>query len=195
MLPGETEIQEVPTVSDVQNALHRVLKSLVFRNEPDSPLIEMPLSQLRCLPVIAEPEGQKMLDIAHRLEIKLPALSQIVDRLVRRGMVERCSDPHDRRIVRLALTPEARAILSDMHAARQARMKATVGHLSADAIRVVVRGLTLLAEAAEKVEAEERATAPPFSPDGDPLVEWMSSRARRQKQSVEMSPPQAKGRQ
>lgn len=38
-----------------------------------------------------------------------PALSRMVDRMVERGFVQRTRDPHDKRGVRLSLTPEGRA--------------------------------------------------------------------------------------
>src|SRR5579871_6413695 len=98
---------------ELQHALGRVLRSLVFRGDPNSPLVELPMSQLKCLYVIAEQEGQKMIDLAHRMEVKLPALSQIVDRLAKRGLVERHADPQDRRVVRMALTDLARALVAD----------------------------------------------------------------------------------
>src|SRR5260221_3513218 len=93
---------------DLQHALHRVLKALVFRGDPDSPMNEMPIYQLKCLYIVGETEGQKMQDIAHRMEIGLPAVSQIVDRLVRRGLFQRQPDPSDRRVVRVILTENAR---------------------------------------------------------------------------------------
>jgi len=181
-------------LGELQRALFRVLKSLVFRGDPNSPLIELPISQLRCLHVIAEQEGLKMLEVSHKLEVKLPALSQIVDRLVKRGLVERHADSQDRRVVRLCLTEQARAILAEAHTARQARMTATRQNLGERAIRAVIKGLELLAEAAERVEAAEREAAPPFSPDSDPLVELMSRRARTRRRNVapEVSPSGSK---
>lgn len=162
---------------DLQNALHRVLKSLVFRGNPDSPLNELPVSQLRALYVIAYEEGLKMHDVSQKLEIKLPAMSQVVDRLVKRGMVERRPDPDDRRAVRLHLTESARVIMADSNAERQARLDATADHLDVRDIDKVIEGLKILANAAEFVEAEERQSAPRSS-DADPMVELMSRRQR-----------------
>jgi DNA-binding MarR family transcriptional regulator len=183
-----------------QLALHRVLKSLVFRSHPNSPLIEMPISQLRCLHVVAEQEGQKMLDISHRLEVKLPALSQIVDRLVKRGMVERHPDASDRRVVRLGLTDEARSIMKEAEAGRNARLQATVNELSEANLTQVTGALALLADAAEKIEALERAEAPPFSPftpESETLAEIISDRSRPDRHSTEtpVSPRAAGSRQ
>src|SRR5262245_26922130 len=108
---AKSEVKAEP-LGGLQHALHRVLKSLIFRGEPVPPLNEMPIAQLRCLHVIAYEEGQKMQEVAQKLELKLPAVSQIVERLVKRGMVERRPDPNDRRVVRLALTELARGILA-----------------------------------------------------------------------------------
>ena len=194
--PGDVAESDI-TLSGLQHALGRVLRSLVFRGDPDSPLVELPVSQLKCLYVIAEREEQKMIDLAHRMEIKLPALSQIVDRLVKRGMVERHADPQDRRVVRMALTDQARTILADAERNRQARMSATVRHLSARALDEAVAGLQLLAEAAEKVEAEEKQSAPPFLLDADPQIEIISRRPqlRLRKDVPEVSPLPCKRRQ
>lgn len=174
---------------DLQHALFRVLKSLVFRGDPNSPMNEMPLSQLKCLYIVRESEWQKMIDIAHKMEIGLPAVSQIVDRLVRRGLFERKPDPQDRRVVRVVLTETAHRLTSEADQYRQERMDATLGLLNEHDVDAVTRGLGLLAGAAERVEALEKASqataaasgedeGEPVRVSGDPLVELIAGRAR-----------------
>ena len=51
----------------------------------------------------------RLTDLHRRVLLSQPALSRMVDRLVDRGLVERCVDPGDRRVVRLALTETGRA--------------------------------------------------------------------------------------
>src|ERR687897_3297565 len=43
-------------------------------------------------------------ELHRHVPLSQPALSRMVDRLVERGLVERCPDPADRRGVRLSLT-------------------------------------------------------------------------------------------
>lgn len=50
----------------------------------------------------------RITDLHRRVLLSQPALSRMVDRLVVRGLVERCEDAGDRRVVRLALTAEGR---------------------------------------------------------------------------------------
>jgi DNA-binding MarR family transcriptional regulator len=177
------------------------LKSLVFRGDPNSPMNEMPISQLKCLHIVRDTEGQKMIDIAHRMEIGLPAASQIVDRLVRRGLLERKADTQDRRVVRVGLTETSRSILAEAEQHRQMRMDATLAHLDLPNIVKATRGLHLLAEAAERVEALEKASQTSSVLGerqeepvrvGDPLVDLISERARtRRKRSQPELLPEA----
>jgi DNA-binding MarR family transcriptional regulator len=50
----------------------------------------------------------RLTDLHRRVLLSQPALSRMVDRLVERGLVERCEDAGDRRAVRLTLTEAGR---------------------------------------------------------------------------------------
>ena len=50
----------------------------------------------------------RMSELNRHVLLSQPALSRMVDRLVDRGLVDRCTDPGDRRGLRLSLTPEGR---------------------------------------------------------------------------------------
>jgi DNA-binding MarR family transcriptional regulator len=59
----------------------------------------------------------RITDLHRRVLLSQPALSRMVDRLVERGLVERCEDAGDRRVVRLALTEAGRARQREVGAA------------------------------------------------------------------------------
>jgi DNA-binding MarR family transcriptional regulator len=59
-------------------------------------------------------------EIAAAIHGSLPAVSQMVDRLVHQGFLGRTEDPVDRRRKSVATTPEARAFLRKLGAARSA---------------------------------------------------------------------------
>ena len=145
---------------DLQHALLRVMKSLVFRGDPRSPLNELPISQLKCLYTVGDAEGQKMIDISHKMEIGLPAVSQIVDRLVRRGLLERQQDPQDRRVVRVMLSESARGLIAEGREKHQNRMDAALDEIDASEIETIARSLEVLAGAAEVFESRERGQSP-----------------------------------
>ncbi|MFG1922493.1 MarR family winged helix-turn-helix transcriptional regulator [Cryptosporangium sp. NPDC048952] len=56
------------------------------------------------------PEPQRIGELSHHVLLSQPALSRMVDRLVAKGLVERCPDPADGRGVRLALTAAGREL-------------------------------------------------------------------------------------
>ncbi len=155
----------------VRLALQRVMRSLVFRMPPPADLHELPISQLKCLFIVGENEGLRLHDVAEKMETKLPAASQIVDRLVRRGLLERHPDPVDRRAVQINLTIEARRlyvcdIVRDMKAMETACRK-----LSQDELQQVTQALNLLANGAESAEAELCVLAKEYFPSFEEALE------------------------
>ncbi|WP_127531992.1 MarR family winged helix-turn-helix transcriptional regulator [Paenibacillus kobensis] len=54
----------------------------------------------------SEPEGPKASDLARSLGVTMPTVTQMVNVLEARGLLERHRDPNDRRAVRIRLTPE-----------------------------------------------------------------------------------------
>jgi DNA-binding MarR family transcriptional regulator len=67
-------------------------------------------AQVKVLLLLTPGETVSMRALATRLDYDASNLSALVDRLERRGAVERRADPHDRRIKALALTPEGEAL-------------------------------------------------------------------------------------
>ena len=67
-----------------------------------STLVEMKI--MGC--VISSPEGCSVKELAERLKITPGAVSQNVEKLVRRGPLVRLPDENDRRSVRIMLSPE-----------------------------------------------------------------------------------------
>lgn len=50
-------------------------------------------------------------DLSEHMEITTPAASQMVDKLVQNGLIERAEDPHDRRAKQVTLSPKGRALI------------------------------------------------------------------------------------
>lgn len=63
-------------------------------------------AQIKVLLLLEPSHPQPMRDLAARLDYDASNLSTLVDRLERRGAVDRRPDPDDRRVKALALTPE-----------------------------------------------------------------------------------------
>ena len=55
----------------------------------------------------------RMSEIGRHMGISRPYMTALVDKLIREGLVERVSDPHDRRVVNVRTTPAGRKAIKD----------------------------------------------------------------------------------
>jgi DNA-binding MarR family transcriptional regulator len=65
---------------------------------------DLSLTQLRLLAILRDREPA-MLDLARHLRLEKSSITGLVDRAVRRGLVERVAAPHDGRAIHVRLTP------------------------------------------------------------------------------------------
>lgn len=67
-------------------------------------------AQLRVLSRLSRREGATQAELAADMEVRPISLSGLIDKLTRQELVERRGDARDRRINRIHLTPEGRAL-------------------------------------------------------------------------------------
>jgi len=78
--------------------------------------IGMTRAQWAVLVRLERAEGLKQAELADMLDLQPITLTRLVDRLCDNGLIERRSDPKDRRAKRLFLTAAARPLLERLHA-------------------------------------------------------------------------------
>jgi DNA-binding MarR family transcriptional regulator len=86
-------------------------------------------SQARALRVVGDGDGTRVSDLADALRIAPRSATEVADSLEARGLVERTSDPSDRRAVLLRATAAGRAIRNEVDVARAADARAFFGRL------------------------------------------------------------------
>jgi DNA-binding MarR family transcriptional regulator len=85
------------------------------------------------------------------MDISAPAASQLVDRLVQHGLVERTEDPNDRRAKQLALTPKGRELIETSLTARTRWVDELVKSLRPEDYDQVATTLSKLTETVRKL--------------------------------------------
>jgi DNA-binding MarR family transcriptional regulator len=98
-------------------------------------------------------------EIASQMGVSNAAASQLVDKLVQHGLVERTEDPDDRRAKRLSLTPKGRQVLERSRDARLAWTRQLANHISAQHRAAIIAALESLITASEAVEEAPAAEA------------------------------------
>jgi DNA-binding MarR family transcriptional regulator len=110
---------------------------------------------------LREQEGLSQVDLADALELQPISLVRLLDRLVEHGLVERRSDPRDRRANRLFLTASGRQLADDLDSLRNAIATDVLQEVPAAALETSLKTLQdvkdrikTLAEPAGNVAAE-----------------------------------------
>jgi DNA-binding MarR family transcriptional regulator len=93
-------------------------------------------------------------DFSEYMDISTAAASQLVDRLVVSGLVEREEDPHDRRAKQIALSPKGEALIAASIEERLRWVEQLVLTLSPEEQQEVSESLQMLIEAAGRAEAQ-----------------------------------------
>lgn len=91
-------------------------------------------------------------DISERFDISNAAASQLVDKLVHSGYLERTEDPSDRRAKVLNLTNKGRSFVDQGIHERHRWLDELVKSLSAEEKAKVSEALTILTDAAQRIE-------------------------------------------
>ncbi len=128
----------------------RVLVAIAARSLADAGE-EVTLTQYRSLVVLASRGPQSVAALAEALAVTPPTASRSLERLVRKGLVRRRADRHDRRQVRVALTESGRRLIDTVTQRRREQISGLLAHISPDAQRSVVAALRELANSAGEV--------------------------------------------
>ncbi|HTB40814.1 MAG TPA: MarR family transcriptional regulator [Reyranella sp.] len=109
----------------VDRVSHRGGDTLSLMNEAGTTL-----PQILFLARLRQAGGGTASDLAGTLNMSLPAVSQMVDRLFRLGLLSRAEDAEDRRRKQLSTTAKADALLDRLTRARGAEYSRGVARLS-----------------------------------------------------------------
>ena len=93
-------------------------------------------------------------DIGDRFDITNAAASQLVDKLVHSGLIQREEDPHDRRAKLLNLTEKGRELIQQGIEERYRWVDQLAAKLTTEERAKITEALNIMAQAAREREAE-----------------------------------------
>ena len=149
------------------HALFRVMRALVFDDRPVPELDALPLAQLRLLMSVYYGPNATMKDFSERLNVSQSTVTQLAERLVKRGLVVRIMDANDRRVIRLHTSGHGQELVGQSDSVRKATLRKVWFALTPDEQELLDKALALLGEWGEKIRADEGRPLPPL-PDGFP---------------------------
>src|SRR5690349_2361445 len=108
---GALIMETVPSVM-------RAIRTEMRRRRPS----DLSVPQFRALAFIRRHPGTSLSEVAEHLGLTLPTMSTLVDNLVSRDLINRETNPENRRRVNLTLTPAGQAAFAAAQADTQARL-------------------------------------------------------------------------
>lgn len=145
-----------PVVNAVLSA-SRVLVAVAARSLADA-AEEVTLTQYRTLVVLASRGPQSLAGLAEAVAVTPATATRMCDRLVRKGLIRRRTEPGNRRQVRLSLTSAGRVLVDGVTKRRRAEIERIVDTMPAEEQAVLVQALGRLAAAAGEVPEQEWTT-------------------------------------
>lgn len=121
--------------------------SRVFQKAFDLELrhkVGMTLSQWRVINILVSFNGITQKEIADKLELEAPSLIPMIDKLQSLELVERRSDPKDRRINRIYLTKKAESLYESMHECSLSIIKSATKGINQDQLNLVIKYLDMI---------------------------------------------------
>ena len=103
------------------------------------------VSQLRALLLLQQSSPLKVNELADQLGVHITSAGQLLDRLVRRGLVSRSDDPEDRRVVYSRISPEGTETLMRLYGSD--KVLDALRRLDADSLSALHKGMQALADA------------------------------------------------
>src|SRR6202163_4938811 len=83
------------------------------------------------------PEGLPCGEIGSRMITRDPDITRLLDRLEKRGLISRCRENKDRRMVMARITPEGLKLLARLDEPVQAAHRKQLGHLGRERLRAL----------------------------------------------------------
>jgi DNA-binding MarR family transcriptional regulator len=153
---------ETPGTGSVEHALaafEDVRKRIEDLHAPDFLNIDITMPQAKILRLVESSAELHMSELVRRLGVSLSTISGHVDRLVEHGLLERRTDPADRRQGLLVPTAAAHEIAERFRQLSSTQLRRLLDRMSRDERLDVVRAFGHIARAVEQ-DVLDRATDP-----------------------------------
>jgi DNA-binding MarR family transcriptional regulator len=135
--------------------VHAAIRTLV-RNllSVDDSMMDLPLRQLKvCMSLFRH--SRSMSEIGRELGLSPSAVTQVSDRLERRGLIERVSQNEDRRVRKLRLTRKGQQLVRSREEKQLRRIAAALEPLSKTDVDQIMTGFDILTRSCTPIESAE----------------------------------------
>lgn len=132
---------------EIAQALTRVNTAITWIEEKElrkSRFNDLTLKEMHAIDAITMYDQPTASELAERLHVTPGTATSTIDRLCRKGYAQRLSDPHDRRVIRIALTKKGRLIYRTQRAFNDRLANSFLKDVDDDQLGVIRKSLANL---------------------------------------------------
>ncbi len=141
----ETRAQLLAMVADI---MEEITRSGPHHVSPEWFTLDLTMPQVRAIFVLLQKGQQRMNNLATTMAISFSRATSLVDQLVEKGLVERWTDPEDRRSVLCDLTQQGKDLAQRLLLERRSRWEERMAPLSVEELQKVCQAMELVRDAA-----------------------------------------------
>ena len=141
-------------IDRIAASMDRMFRLGRARMRDDLAGFDMTMPQVRTLYFLSR-GPQRMKDISDHLMRGMPSATSMIDRLVKKGYVERVPDPSDRRVVLCRITDPGREMLDRFSRMGAVRFEAIAESISDDDLNKIGPALDVLVDAMRRETSSE----------------------------------------
>ncbi len=148
-------------LAHVADILTEVARSGPYAVSPEWFTVDLTMPQARVIFLLMQKGIQRMNILASTLAISFSRATALMDQLVEKGLVERWTDPEDRRSVLCALTDQGKELAQRLLMERRSRWEERLAPLSVEELQRVSDAMELVRDALQRAApgADPAATA------------------------------------
>ena len=137
-------MRDAEPIDDLVALISRTWFTAFLRGAEAWARLDVTMPQLKVPMLLGLHGSAPVSSLAAQMKVSPPNVTGILDRLEHHGWVQRTSDPHDRRVVRVVLTDEGKTFLSELQRAGEARIRDLVSRIAAGDREALPQGLAAL---------------------------------------------------
>jgi len=120
--------------------------------------LQLTRTQAEVLMALKDEAALMVSELADWLVVSHSAATQTIETMVKRGLVERRADEHDRRIVRAALSPAGQALAQRMQDDQRAWLDGALGSLSPEELELMITAYrTMYRQISQTIKTKKEA--------------------------------------
>jgi DNA-binding MarR family transcriptional regulator len=110
------------------------------------------LSEMKAVAAFRGDHDYTMGELSKNAQVTMPSMTEMIDKLEKKGMAERYRDDQDRRVVKVRLTEQGKQMRKEFMQKRLQDMKEVFGKLSRKELEHLIASLRRARQILEKVE-------------------------------------------